>query len=728
MGLCASTSASTSDKYLADSNRSRDHASDENTTSSYVANDKFAPSLPPSWQLTEAESKAAIHSIFQEFDQDGNGHIDEEELGVLVREVVKRGGVKLEPGFSKVDISRIMQAFDQDGNGTVEEDELVNWILEGVGRTQQQRKAFARSTPLAGKLDKFLTAVARVAVDYSEAEKRRAAWMASGGRRRVNESKSKGTSRRRDRYKKYESGKRLGSTMMTKPQALKAVHAVFLQYDKDESGYLDEKELSVLLHQAPMDAGVHMKEPFSSKDVRRVMKAFDTDGDGVLEEEELASWMVDGMSRTEEERNEFAQTTTLARKLDEFLTSMIHLTTRWCEETGEVLYDSKQVTSKEKKLGSTLLTKAQALKAVHAIFKQYDRDESGYLDEDELAELLHKLPVDGRVHMASPFSAKDVRKVMQAFDEDDNGVLEEKELAHWVLEGMGRYPEERRAFARTTPLAAKLDEFLTAMIHLATDWCEEKEGLSFGPDKGVRSQGSAMNRKLRMRQNAGTENNRFDESWEETMDGMETELRNSDRKAIALPEVEEELDAFRERIRAIEDKLMSLTIARDDNYKHDSSRTLSSLMTTPSVGSPLASRSASHSANHRSRSEQDAARIRKLETMVETLCKKLDIRVELEEDDAVSSSRKIVEMRKLPHAQNTLSPVRSKRIETQDSISSEPENWSIALESERSDAVSEHHISFDTSSDDEDHSEDDDNASFHYEISFDNNGDASAII
>ena len=57
---------------------------------------------------------------------------------------------------------------------------------------------------------------------------------------------------------------------------------------------------------------------------------------------------------------------------------------------------------------------------MHAIFGQYDTDESGYLDGDEMAKLLHQLPIDGRVHMAKPFTRKDVKSVMRAFDEDDD--------------------------------------------------------------------------------------------------------------------------------------------------------------------------------------------------------------------------------------------------------------------------------------------------------------------
>ena len=76
------------------------------------------------------------------------------------------------------------------------------------------------------------------------------------------------------------------------------MHAIFEKYDDDTSGYLDSNELDLLLHQLPMDGGIHLAVPFTHKDVQRVMKAFDEDGDGVLEEDELARWVIEGMSGT----------------------------------------------------------------------------------------------------------------------------------------------------------------------------------------------------------------------------------------------------------------------------------------------------------------------------------------------------------------------------------------------------------------------------------------------
>ena len=673
------------------------------------------------------------HTHFQEFDTDGNGHIDEQELGALLLGLVERGGVSLDAaggGFTGAEVKRVMGAFDKDGNGTVEEHELVEWIVEGVSKSVQQRRAFARSTPLAAKLDKFLTATARVAVDFAAAAKRRKAW---GGRKPA--GRGRGTAAASTNSSSSSNGgARLGTTTLTKAQALKAVHAVFEQYDDDESGYLDAKELALLLHQLPMDGGVHMTTPFTPEDVGRVMKAFDEDGDGVLEEEELAHWVIEGMGRDESDRRAFAKTTPLAGKLDEFLTAMIQLATEWCEENSEVLYHPHATkragpasSAAKKRLGSTMLTKAQALKAVHAIFGQYDTDESGYLDEDEMAKLLHQLPIDGRVHMAKPFTRKDVKSVMQAFDEDGDGVLEEKELAHWVLEGMGRYQKERRAFARTTELAGKLDEFLTAMIHLATDWCEENDAGLFGPGRKnalSSSHGAAMNRTSRMSAHPGRDDRGSGETWADTMGGMEYELRGDAER------MEEELNVFRERIQEIEEKLLSLTLGGGGG------RTLGSTTAGLSPITPAGGFHRKHQLLTQRRNAEDVTRIQKLETMVETLCKRLDIRVELGGGDGIGSNqsgKRIAGGGGGGSHRGNRDITQMKRValpESPAALEDDGDDWRMTIvETDRSDqSGSVHHMSLDTSSEEEEDDGDSDETVYDFEMNFDLDGDGDISV
>ena len=110
--------------------------------------------------LSEKEIKEAIHTLFDEFDKDGNKHIDVDELEMLLTDICERGHATLTSPFSKEDVSNVLKTLDSDGNGTVEEEEFVQWVLAGMAITVEQRQKFANKAPLAKKCNQFLTAIA----------------------------------------------------------------------------------------------------------------------------------------------------------------------------------------------------------------------------------------------------------------------------------------------------------------------------------------------------------------------------------------------------------------------------------------------------------------------------------------------------------------------------------------------------------------------------------------
>ena len=132
-----------------------------------------------------------IRTIFREFDRNKNGHIDVNELNQLLKKIPERGGVVIASEFTKKDVGRVLEAFDEDGNGTVEEDEFVHWVSRGLSQTISSRQQFAKRTPLAGKLDRLLTAVEIVIKKWKRLEK-----LNAGRAERVDEKKSFRNTRR----------------------------------------------------------------------------------------------------------------------------------------------------------------------------------------------------------------------------------------------------------------------------------------------------------------------------------------------------------------------------------------------------------------------------------------------------------------------------------------------------------------------------------------------------
>jgi len=101
----------------------------------------------------------ALHTLFMEFDTDGNGTITMNELSDMLKQLPERSGIQDMEPFSETDTERIMGAFDTDGDGEIEEVEFNNWIKNGLERTKEDRDNFASTSPLAKKLAQLLEAI-----------------------------------------------------------------------------------------------------------------------------------------------------------------------------------------------------------------------------------------------------------------------------------------------------------------------------------------------------------------------------------------------------------------------------------------------------------------------------------------------------------------------------------------------------------------------------------------
>ena len=151
--------------------------------------------------VDEAERKLntrnALKDIFQDYDRDGDGRIDLNELQLMLMRVPERAGLPMHVAaaavaaaavaagdgssglgaskkessisgkFTEADAKRILSAFDEDGNGTVEESEFTGWVMQGLGKSPEDRSQFARSTPMAAKLESFLSALEVVVCNWS---------------------------------------------------------------------------------------------------------------------------------------------------------------------------------------------------------------------------------------------------------------------------------------------------------------------------------------------------------------------------------------------------------------------------------------------------------------------------------------------------------------------------------------------------------------------------------
>ena len=110
--------------------------------------------------IPQAAIESAVHRIFDDYDVDGNGHIDLDELTAMIVEL----GTIHNRGLPSIDATRdaaklAMKALDTDQNGTVEKEEFVEWIKKGLTMSVGQRESFAQKGGDRKGLVYFLEAV-----------------------------------------------------------------------------------------------------------------------------------------------------------------------------------------------------------------------------------------------------------------------------------------------------------------------------------------------------------------------------------------------------------------------------------------------------------------------------------------------------------------------------------------------------------------------------------------
>eukprot|EP00931_Biecheleriopsis_adriatica_P103220 TRINITY_DN78088_c0_g1_i1.p1 TRINITY_DN78088_c0_g1~~TRINITY_DN78088_c0_g1_i1.p1 ORF type:complete len:541 (+),score=107.99 TRINITY_DN78088_c0_g1_i1:72-1625(+) len=74
----------------------------------------------------EAQEVAKVRDIFQQWDSDGNGTIERQELADVL--------FKLTTNLSQEDVDKLMKQIDTDGNGVIDFDEFLSWLTDPTSK------------------------------------------------------------------------------------------------------------------------------------------------------------------------------------------------------------------------------------------------------------------------------------------------------------------------------------------------------------------------------------------------------------------------------------------------------------------------------------------------------------------------------------------------------------------------------------------------------------------
>ena len=367
-------------------------------------------------QIPSATVESVVNRMFEEYDIDGNGHIDLDELVAMMVEL----GTMHNRGVTSMEMTRdsaklAMQALDEDKNGTIEKMEFVDWIRKGLTMTLDQRNAFMKKGADRKTLIYFLEAC--------ELEMQKSL----AGLDLKKETKVTGPA----------AGPAVGQKAGRKEQYQRLLHSIFMNYDNDGDLFINKKELVVMMSETIKQHGsVSISLESVELAAEDVMKVLDTDKNGKLDEAEFVAWVNEGMAMPKAKRETFAKKSAARAMLVRFLEGM----EKWMNGL--------------KPLES----------AVHSTFADYDIDEDGHITEAELQAMLTEVTGQMGDHAASIEAS---HKIMQMFDIDGNGLLEEDEFYAWVRKGHELNKEQRAAFASKGPAKKRMLELLSKLETIA---------------------------------------------------------------------------------------------------------------------------------------------------------------------------------------------------------------------------------------------------------------------
>ncbi len=273
-------------------------------------------------KATNRDLKEGLRKLFRQYDADGNGHIDQNELWAMLIEVTLAGGGKgkSSSSFSEEDAESVMASLDEDGNGTVEEDEMVEWVISGLARPDEERQAFAQSGELAMRLDNFLTACGKLGERFSKLKSAPAD--NSARKSAVIPVQTKAPEKKQVnsalRAITAASSDITGACDLLQLQA--GLRVLFLQFSSLKQG-LDVEAVKLFFRILPKqysrienictpdektEIAQSLPNICTDGDAQRVFNALDTDQSGFIDMDEWIQWFVAGSLRDPQKQMAFA--------------------------------------------------------------------------------------------------------------------------------------------------------------------------------------------------------------------------------------------------------------------------------------------------------------------------------------------------------------------------------------------------------------------------------------
>ena len=113
--------------------------------------------------------------------------------------------------------------------------------------------------------------------------------------------------------------------------------------------------------------------------------------------------------------------------------------------------------------------------ALHLIFREFDKDDSGAMSKGEFAKMIQTILCEHTLESSSSAtdaqSKRDAEVILSFIDQDKSNNIDEMEFIDWIEEGEKKSKEERNRFASKGPGQKLMTDFLEALIARVSTVC-----------------------------------------------------------------------------------------------------------------------------------------------------------------------------------------------------------------------------------------------------------------
>ena len=248
---------------------------------------------------------------------------------------------------------------------------------------------------------------------------------------------------------------------------------LFRRFDTNRTGILQLEQIQAMVKAIMLPTDTTKKKQ-TNNIASIILQSLDKDKSGGVDRDEFVAWVTKGAELKPEQRKVFGSSGPVQSAILEFLESVERC----------LLHKKKKPNSSSDQVSSFYTQDTAIDEVVNDLFEQFDVDNDGHIERDELCAMLMEVCLSGGMSTGYEATYEAAEKVLDILDTDKSGSIEPEELTAWVREGLTLSPEQRRSFSKNSVEKTCLIRFLASMEECIEDKLRENNGGSSNNSSG----------------------------------------------------------------------------------------------------------------------------------------------------------------------------------------------------------------------------------------------------